>query len=187
MLSVDVFTERSINGYPLDVLVSCLQKSIRRGDWETAVQVAVELMYTSRELEDYVWQRLLVISAEDIGSANWYANTVVWNLRSSSRLIDDEMIGDRRILIVQAIRFLCSQEKDRSSCLISDIAKREFGKREIEFGDYVYDMHTTEGLKRGRGFDFFLDTASKVVPDVNEKEESALKERLRELLTDEER
>lgn len=184
MLSVDVFKEKSKNGYPLDLLVSCLQKSIRRGDYETAVQVAVEMMYTSRELEDYVWLRLLVISAEDIGSGNWNANTIVKNLRDSAQLLDESSTGDRRILMIHAIRFLCTQPKDRASCLMSDISVREMGKKKIEFQDYVYDMHTARGAEMGRKFQYFLDTASVVIPDSNKDEEEILKKRLCDLLED---
>lgn len=187
MLSIDVFKEKSKNGYPLDLLISCLQKSIRRSDYETAVQAAVEMMYTSRELEDYVWLRLLVISAEDIGSGNWYANSVVKNLRDSALLIDSKNIGDRRILLIHAIRFLCIQPKDRASCLMSDIAVRELGKKNIEFADYVYDMHTSEGICRGRKFSFFLDSASLVIPDSNKDEEDILKKRLWNLLGENDR
>lgn len=181
MLSVDVFHDKSRNGYPLDVLVSALQKSIRRNEFELAARVAYELSISSSELENHVWHRLLVISAEDIGSGNFLANTIVKNLYDSSLIFCDEPgRGDRLILMMHAIRFLCRQDKDRCSCLYADIVKRE--KEEISFPDYVYDMHTTKGMELKRKFDFFLDEASKVSPACNVEEEEQLKEKLRSLL-----
>lgn len=186
MLSVDVFKEKSRNGYPLDVLVSALQKAIRRNEPELAARVAYELSITSKELEDHVWHRLLVISAEDIGSGNFLANTIVKNLYDSSLILFEENSrGDRLILLMHAIRFLCRQDKERGSCLYADIVKRE--KEKISFPDYVYDMHTTKGMELGRKFDFFLDEASKVSPACNMEEEEQLKERLKKLLRPEDR
>lgn len=188
MLSIDVFTEKSANGYPLDILVSTLQKSIRRGDYETAIKVAYELTVTSKELEHHVWHRLLVISVEDIGSGNWMANTVVKSLHDTMCLLSgDNYTGDRRILMVHAIRFLCKQEKNRSSCLYSDIVKRESSLGYlIEIPDYALDMHTTQGQKMGRKYNHFLHEAAQVVPASNAEEEEKLTDRLTSLMQAEE-
>ena len=184
---MDVFKEKSLNGYPLDVLISALQKSIRRGDEDLAIRAAVELMATSRELEEYVWKRLLVICAEDIGKGNYMSSVIVKSLHDSSLLLSDRQAeSDRRILLVHAVRFLSSQDKDRSSALRASIAKRECLRNvPIEFPDYVYDLHTLRGQSMGRGYEHFLQESSRVSPDINKEEEEALKERLRALLEEE--
>ena len=156
---MDLFKEKSLHGYSLDVLISALQKSIRRGHEDLAIRVATELMATSPELEDYVWRRLLVICAEDIGKGNYMATVIVKSLYDSSLLLSDgQAESDRRILLVHAIRFLCAQDKDR---------------------------HTLIGQKMGRGYEYFLQESSKVFPDINKEEVSILKERLRTLLKEE--
>ena len=184
---MDLFKEKSLHGYSLDVLISALQKSIRRGHEDLAIRVATELMATSPELEDYVWHRLLVICAEDIGKGNYMATVIVKSLYDSSLLLSDgQAESDRRILLVHAIRFLCAQDKDRSSALHASIAKRECLKNiPIEFPDYVYDLHTLIGQNMGRGYEYFLQESSKVFPDINKEEVSILKERLRTLLKEE--
>lgn len=55
------------SGHPGDEVISALQKFIRRGETELAVRAAYELYLTGEELTAYLWRRLLVISAEDVG------------------------------------------------------------------------------------------------------------------------
>ena len=51
----------SRNGIPGDELVSALQKSIRRGKEEIAVDVAYEMYITSEQFEDKMWRRLMAM------------------------------------------------------------------------------------------------------------------------------
>lgn len=53
------------NGYDFFVVSSLLQKSLRRGDLELAARASHELL---PKYSNYVWNRLLVISAEDCAS-----------------------------------------------------------------------------------------------------------------------
>ena len=50
-----------------DEVISALQKEIRRGHTENAAFLAYEMLTTSEDLEAKLWQRLQVISVEDIG------------------------------------------------------------------------------------------------------------------------
>ena len=45
-------------GEPADIIISALQKFIRRGKTEEAARAAYELYLSSEELRDYLWQRL---------------------------------------------------------------------------------------------------------------------------------
>ena len=56
-----------MHGFAADQVISALQKEIRRGHTDNAVLLAYEMARTSPALEDYLWQRLLVIAVEDIG------------------------------------------------------------------------------------------------------------------------
>lgn len=72
------------SGHPGDEVISALQKFIRRGETELAVRAAYELYLTGEELTAYLWRRLLVISAEDVGLGEPMAPVVVDALHRSS-------------------------------------------------------------------------------------------------------
>ena len=58
------------SGLDADLVISALQKCIRRGEEELALRMAYELYITSTFHEEKMWNRLLVISVEDIGFGN---------------------------------------------------------------------------------------------------------------------
>lgn len=79
-------------GEPADIIISALQKFIRRGKTEEAARAAYELYLSGEELRDYLWQRLLVISAEDVGLGQPAAPSVVLSLyHASQKLGADSM------------------------------------------------------------------------------------------------
>ena len=55
------------NGIKGDLIISALQKSIRRGMTEEAISFGFEMYITSSQFEDKLWRRLQAISVEDIG------------------------------------------------------------------------------------------------------------------------
>jgi replication-associated recombination protein RarA len=55
---------RTIRDYDFGEAASAMQKAIRRGDARLAGYWALELFDTG--YRDYVWRRLMIISAEDI-------------------------------------------------------------------------------------------------------------------------
>lgn len=57
------------HGLAADEVISALQKTIRRGNAESAVRFGYEMYITSQAMEDYLWLRLAVISVEDVGLA----------------------------------------------------------------------------------------------------------------------
>ena len=77
---------RTIHDLPADEVISCLQKSIRRGMVENACLVAYEMMHTSPELERYMWDRLSIISVEDIGFGDAKNENHKKRIRSFGRL-----------------------------------------------------------------------------------------------------
>ena len=57
----------TIHDLAADEVISALQKEIRRGNEENSAMLAYEMVATSPELERKLWDRLAVISVEDIG------------------------------------------------------------------------------------------------------------------------
>lgn len=172
-------------GQPADVVISALQKFIRRGCVEDAVRAAYELYLTNETMTDYLWERLRVISVEDIGVGEPMAPILVetlWN--TSCRLTRDHL--DYPLLFVHAVRYLCCCPKERGSSLLTSVTKRRIRTgKPFEIPDYVFDRHTIEGQNRGRGIDHFLKTAAVVYPHAQLGEEYDASEQrwAQELLT----
>lgn len=184
----DITTPSGIAG---DVVISALQKFIRRGETELAVRAAYELYFTGEELTEYLWKRLAVISAEDIGLGNPMAPVVVDTLRRNSLELSRDS-SDYQMMFVHAVRFLCACEKERGSSVLSSLTKRRIrhGDR-LPLPDYIFDMHTWDGQKQGRDIEHFLTEAAYVVPAASktpsELEEAVGWEReLMELMREEE-
>jgi replication-associated recombination protein RarA len=118
----------TVGGYDFYEVVSALQKSIRRGLEEDALFWGTEL-YLS-DYADHAWNRLLIISSEDIGLAAPLASISVKNLHDLySR---DKKSGESRLYFVHAILTLVRAPKSR----IADHATNVFfdgtrGPREL--------------------------------------------------------
>lgn len=154
----------TVNGLPADEVISALQKTIRRSLTEQAVALAWEMYCTSEALEDFAWQRLLVISVEDVGFGAVEAPVLVSTLERIRRRFDFSA-PDRPLFLVHAVRYLSAQPKDRSSDLLRNITEEEFRRGRIpEIPDFALDMHTRRGQELGRGMQHFLTEASRVEP-----------------------
>ena len=130
------------SGHPGDEVISALQKFIRRGETELAVRAAYELYLTGEELTAYLWRRLLVISAEDVGLGEPMAPVVVDALHRSSRELSRDS-SDYQLLFVHAVRYLCACRKERGSSVLASVVKRRIRRGDpFPLPDYVYDMHT---------------------------------------------
>ena len=116
---------KTINGLEADLVISALQKCIRRGEEDTALRMAYELYMTSTFHEEKMWNRLLVIPVEDIGFGNVEAAAVVKNLYDLHKEFPYKD-GDRPIFFMFAIRYLCKCQKERSTDHIKNIIMKEF-------------------------------------------------------------
>jgi len=172
------------HGLPADQVISALQKEIRRGNTENAVLLAYEMAVTSPALEDYLWQRLMIISVEDIGFGEPRAPVLVNALRQMVETFDRE-VGERRLLAIHAVRYLCGCQKDRSSDEMLNWVKHavEAGGTRPTIPDYALDMHTAEGRARGRGKRHFYEEGAKLSPELPDRE-MTYRQRLMALLDD---
>jgi len=154
------------NGFPADEVISALQKSIRRGLTENAVLLGWEMFITSPELEAKMWSRLQVISVEDIGFGNPQAPILIDTLFRMHERIERPQ-HDRFLFAAHAIRALAMSEKDRTTDDMVNWAKHSvaFGERLPEIPDFAIDMHTGRGEAMGRDYRYFMEEASKVVPE----------------------
>ena len=150
------------NGISGDLVISALQKSIRRGLAEEAVTFAYEMYITSQQFEDKLWRRLQAISVEDVGFGDLSAPVLI-NALNQMRQNFPYTDGDRPIFFVHAIRYLAAAKKDRTSDNLKNIVITEFeyGRQPV-IPDFALDMHTEKGRAMGRDFKHFLAEGSRV-------------------------
>ncbi|MBR0417590.1 MAG: hypothetical protein IJI66_00290 [Erysipelotrichaceae bacterium] len=155
----------SKHGISADLLISAVQKCIRRGMEDLAMRFAYELYITSNFHEEKLWTRLLVISVEDIGFGDPNAMVIV-NTLNQIRKEFPYGDGDRPIFFLYAIRYLCRCKKERSTDHVKNIIMKENEKGEIpEIPEWTIDMHTNKGrFELGRDVFYFMNEASKVEP-----------------------
>lgn len=165
---------RTLNDLPADEVISSLQKEIRRGHTENAALLACEMILTSERMEEYLWFRLQVIAVEDVGYGNLNAPVLINTLYEFHNRIPRPM-GDRYLMAIHAVRVLCASEKERGS---DDL--KNWGLQAVQNGtvptipDYAIDMHTKRGQEMGRDFLHFLTEASKVEPEIANRDRTYL-------------
>lgn len=156
-MAFDMYTKNGHNFYDMS---SMLQKAIRRGDYQRAGYAANEL---SERYRNYLWKRLLIISAEDCYG-------IITKEIIGLKLADDEVRKSKKgengnIFVSKAITLLCMALKNRDACYFacnffkSDelINPDEIEHVDIEsctfdgdIPDWVFDVHTLVGKKRGK-------------------------------------
>lgn len=161
----------TFNGFKADLVISALQKEIRRGNTDNAALLAYEMALTSPALEDYLWQRLMVISVEDIGFGNPQAVVQV-NAMFQMLQAFDRSVAERKLFAVHAVRLLSESQKDRSSDEMINwiIAGSAAGSLRPTIPDYALDMHTADGQKMGRGKPHFWQAGAQISPELPDRE-----------------
>jgi replication-associated recombination protein RarA len=162
---------KTINGFAADHVISALQKEIRRGNTENAALLAYEMQTTSPALEAYLWQRLMVISVEDVGFGEPQAPILINSLRQMVQTFD-RSAGERKLFAIHATRYLCGCQKDRSSDEMAIWISRAVAQDKVRptIPDYALDMHTAVGQKMGRGRRHFFEEAAKLSPESPERD-----------------
>ena len=158
---------KTVNGLAADQVISALQKEIRRGNTENAVLLAYEMVITSPAMEDYLWQRLLVISVEDIGFGNPIAPVIINSLYQMLQTFD-RTLGERKLFAVHAVRYLSTSQKDRSSDEMINwvLLASERGEVRAEIPDYALDKHTAAGQALGRADRHFWEVGAQLSPEL---------------------
>ncbi|MFA6688600.1 MAG: hypothetical protein ACOX6K_04875 [Sphaerochaetaceae bacterium] len=170
------------SGLPADQVISALQKEIRRNNVDNAAVLAYEMLTTSRELEEFLWFRLQVISVEDVGFGDVFAPVLIHSLERM-RLSAKPESNDRYLFAIHAVRYLCSRTKDRSSDEMLNWIKKAHERNELSprIPDYALDKHTLAGQEMGRGDKDFYNEGASVVPELKDRDTTYL-ERLRGML-----
>jgi len=161
------------HGFAADEVISALQKSIRRGLVDNALLLGWEMYVTSPEMEAMLWSRLCVISVEDVGLGNAQAPILVNTLFTMhARYPRPE--HDRFMFAAHAIRVMASGPKDRTTDEMASWARQSInlGERLPEIPDFALDMHTRRGKEMGRDYRWFVEEASRVTPEIPDKDQT---------------
>ncbi len=161
------------HGLAADEVISALQKSIRRGLVDNALLLGWEMYVTSPEMEEMLWSRLCVISVEDVGFGNQQAPMLVETLfQMHKRYPRPE--HDRFMFAAHAIRVMAGGPKDRTTDEMASWAKQavKLGERLPEIPDAALDMHTRRGQEMGRDYRWFVEEASRVIPEIPDKDQT---------------
>ena len=168
-MTYNFFGQLTLRGYVLGEVVSALQKSIRRSDEKQAVQWAAEMDQSG--FGSYLWNRLTIITSEDVGVAWPEGPAVIAALRNSyeTMVAKGRRGGAERIFVIHATMLLARAKKSRRV----DVAIwSAYGHERPEFPeipDYALDWHTARGRQMGRtdetgeGMRFWLEEASKLI------------------------
>ncbi|MCA0455309.1 MAG: AAA family ATPase [Chloroflexi bacterium] len=166
---------RTIHDFPADEVISATQKEIRRGNLENAALLAYEMLTTSVEMEEYLWGRLQVISVEDVGYGNLNAPVLIETLYQMHFRIPRPR-GDRYLFALHAVRVLCQSQKERGTDDLNNwitTAVEQNGVLPV-IPDYAIDMHTRRGQEMGRDYRHFLTEASRVLPELPDRDRTYL-------------
>ena len=150
----------SENGMHYD-LTSALIKSIRGSDIDASIYYLARLI-EGGESADFIARRLVILASEDVGNANPQALTL-----TTSTLTSVSKIGfpEARIILAQAVVYLCASPKSNSSYLainsaikaVKDGVMLEIPRNIIQqnenylnphnFGGYIKQDYISENLK----------------------------------------
>jgi len=166
---------KTYHGLAADQVIAALQKEIRRGNSENACLLAYEMTITSPALEDYLWQRLKVISVEDVGFGDPMAPVILQSLFSINEACD-RSAGERKLYAIHAVRYLCQCKKDRSSDEMVNWISHSLGKGKVlpQIPEYALDMHTAAGQKMGRGRRYFFEVSTQLNPELPGRDKTYL-------------
>jgi len=108
-------------------LASAFIKSIRGSDADAAIYYLARLI-EGGESADFIARRLVILASEDIGNANPQALTL-----TTSTLTSVKQIGypEARIILAQAVIYLCASPKSNSAYLAINKALKAVRKGEI--------------------------------------------------------
>lgn len=154
---------RTIRGYDFGEVASAMQKAIRRGDARLAGYWAVELFESG--YHEYVWRRLLTISAEDcwgILTREIEALSCAFEKVNVGRPKADKPRG--RIFIAKAAILLSQAKKSRDADHLTNLiydargvddptleADLAAARDSIEpIPEYALDVHTMAGKRAGK-------------------------------------
>ena len=174
----EVFT---VSGYQYDETISALQKTIRRGDEISAMYWAIEL---EGKFSNELWNRLEVISHEDIGITSMDVIMFVRTCKTQYLEFQERDSGSRRLMLSNAILAMCRAEKTRVADHFNISSYRRTVDDRKDIPDFAKDVHTRAGEKLGRGWDHFFTECTYLQTGLGPNEDPYREEAIRKVKAD---
>jgi len=161
-------------GYDLYEVASALQKAIRRNETAIAGYFALELLESG--YHNYVWKKLLTISAEDCHGV------ITQEIDALRRAFEEQYkpgTKKGRIFLSKAVIILSQAPKNRDADHLTNLVYdtgvateaaekflQELDETEIiDIPEYAFDCHTIKGKRRGKTKqDFFIEEFEALKP-----------------------
>lgn len=165
-LPIDTMKLLTHHGLDAFECISTLQKAIRRGMEELAMEMACELMHTSKAFFTMACNRIEVTAHEDVGLPDAIQFTALC-LEQAKRHYKPDKIGPARLMVGNVIRYLCASERTRAGThFAAAIGLENLGGKVPQIPEWAYDVHTAKGRKMGRDLDHFLEHGAKLSNEV---------------------
>jgi hypothetical protein len=150
------------------VVISCLQKAIRRADERLAMQCAVELAESSKTYGSMLLNRLRIILHEDldvVARPDIIAGVEATIQQIETIRADPKKKSKVRMLLGTIIRIMARAPKSREG----DHFHVAVGWPVVNgtppvIPEWAYDKHTSQGRRQGRGLDHFRESSCQLVP-----------------------
>lgn len=171
------------NGYSMFEMSSMIQKACRRCDIPHAAYAAAELYPNYRTL---LWNRLLTISAEDCYGI---MTKEIKALRDADAQVNNNKPAEKcnMVFLAKAVTLLCMARKNRDADYVacnylwgnrpltdeerldlidySEVERLMANERGFRVPEYVFDVHTYRGKKKGKTrLDFFVEENESLKP-----------------------
>ncbi len=147
------------------LLLSALHKLVRRNSTEKAMVVARELFLMAPSM---FWGEVKTIAVEDVAQPTEIIAVDV--LHRQWKELPKEDSSEKGILwALDAVKVLAEAQKDRRADELIHLFKKnpespflaELRRWDPELTDAIHDMHTMEGRRKGKGYQHFIEKASK--------------------------
>lgn len=145
----ELFKPSCPNGVPLNEAVSIMIKELRRGNEMPALYWAFQL---EARFHKYLWRRLAIFCAEDVGLANPDLITRIRALWESYMQIKEESQKSKpdENLVTMAVILICQSPKNREIDHMKNLHYHLTADKgwAPEIPEYAMDMHTPTGKAR---------------------------------------
>lgn len=151
---------KTIKGYDMFEASSAFQKAIRRCDEDQALFWMAEF-YDSGKAE-YLWKRMMIMTAEDIGLAEPSMHTHIRELYQSFQwmLEKNDKKKSERLFLTQAVLMMVRCRKSRLVDWALNVAWDAHFETEMDIPDYAIDIHSRKGKAMGKTINNFLNEGS---------------------------